>query len=64
MSCRRNGFLMLVYADKDKAIQYLETFIDQVAQWGDILQLVCAYMLIIISLFCTLFAYLCRLLVF
>ena len=30
MSCRRNAFMMLVYADKDRALEYLAQVMDQV----------------------------------
>ncbi|KAI3382227.1 hypothetical protein SNEBB_003689 [Seison nebaliae] len=40
MSCRRNAFMMLIYKDQEKALQYLSSCVDQVIQFGDILQLV------------------------
>eukprot|EP01134_Creolimax_fragrantissima_P005786 CFRG5786T1 len=40
MTVKRNAFMMLVYADKEKALEYLSTCIDQVPSFGDILQLV------------------------
>ncbi|CAG9854809.1 unnamed protein product [Phyllotreta striolata] len=40
MSCKRNAFLMLLHADQDRALTYLSNCLDQVASFGDILQLV------------------------
>lgn len=40
MSCKRNAFLMLLHADQDKALNYLASCLDQVGNFGDILQLV------------------------
>ncbi|CAH1975588.1 unnamed protein product [Acanthoscelides obtectus] len=40
MSCKRNAFLMLLHADQDTALSYLASCLDQVASFGDILQLV------------------------
>lgn len=40
MSCRRNAFMMLIQADQERALNYLSSCIDQVATFGDILQLV------------------------
>lgn len=40
MSCKRNAFLMLLHADQDRALNYLASCIDQVNNFGDILQLV------------------------
>lgn len=40
MSCKRNAFMMLIHADQDRALSYLSTCMDQVANFGDILQLV------------------------
>jgi len=40
MSCKRNAFMMLIHADQDRALSFLSTCIDQVHNFGDILQLV------------------------
>jgi coatomer subunit beta len=40
MSCKRNAFLMLLHADQERALSYLAACLDQVASFGDILQLV------------------------
>jgi coatomer subunit beta len=40
MSCKRNAFLMLLHADQERALAYLAACLDQVASFGDILQLV------------------------
>lgn len=40
MSCKRNAFLMLLHADQDRALNYLASCLDQVTNFGDILQLV------------------------
>lgn len=40
MSCKRNAFMMLLHADQDRALAYLASCLDQVASFGDILQLV------------------------
>lgn len=40
MSCKRNAFLMLLHADQERALNYLASCLDQVTNFGDILQLV------------------------
>lgn len=40
MSCRRNAFMMLIHADQERALNYLSSCVEQVHQFGDILQLV------------------------
>lgn len=40
MSCKRNAFLMLLHADQERALNYLASCLDQVQNFGDILQLV------------------------
>eukprot|EP00096_Caligus_rogercresseyi_P016475 TRINITY_DN914_c0_g1_i3.p1 TRINITY_DN914_c0_g1~~TRINITY_DN914_c0_g1_i3.p1 ORF type:complete len:994 (-),score=266.26 TRINITY_DN914_c0_g1_i3:114-3095(-) len=40
MSCKRNAFMMLIQADQERALNYLSSCIDQVQNFGDILQLV------------------------
>ncbi|XP_058467960.1 coatomer subunit beta [Malaya genurostris] len=40
MSCKRNAFLMLLHADQERALNYLASCLDQVNNFGDILQLV------------------------
>ena len=40
VSCKRNAFLMLFHTAQDRAVAYLGQNLDQVATWGDILQLV------------------------
>lgn len=40
MSCKRNAFLILLHADQERALNYLATCLDQVNNFGDILQLV------------------------
>lgn len=40
VSCKRNAFLMLFHTAQERAILYLSQNLDQVATWGDILQLV------------------------
>ena len=40
MSCKRNAFMMLIHADQDRALTYLSSCIEQVQNFGDILQLV------------------------
>ncbi|XP_023319800.1 coatomer subunit beta [Eurytemora carolleeae] len=40
MSCKRNAFMMLIHADQDRALSFLSTCMDQVQNFGDILQLV------------------------
>ncbi|KAL3116189.1 hypothetical protein niasHT_002313 [Heterodera trifolii] len=39
-SCKRNAFIMLLHVDRQRALDYLSGCIEQVAQFGDILQLV------------------------
>lgn len=39
-SCKRNAFLMLVHLDQDKALAYLDTCLDQISSFNEILQLV------------------------
>ncbi|TRY63097.1 hypothetical protein TCAL_04273 [Tigriopus californicus] len=40
MSCKRNAFMMLIHADQDRALNYLSSCLEQVHNFGDILQLV------------------------
>ena len=40
MSCKRNAFILLTYADQQKALEYLSGCMDSVSGFGDILQLV------------------------
>lgn len=40
MSCKRNAFMMLIHVDQERALSYLDSCIDQVHSFGDILQLV------------------------
>ena len=40
MSCKRNAFMMLIHADQERALAYLSGCIEQVHNFGDILQLV------------------------
>ena len=39
-SCKRNAFLMLIHLDQVKALDYLNTCLDQITSFNDILQLV------------------------
>ncbi|XP_065911705.1 coatomer subunit beta-like [Dysidea avara] len=39
-SCKRNAFMMLTHVDRERALDYLSTCIDQVHTFNDILQLV------------------------
>lgn len=39
-SCKRNAFMMLIHVDRERALDYLTTCIDQVNEFNDILQLV------------------------
>lgn len=39
-SCKRNAFLMLIHLDQSKALDYLNSCLDQIANFNDILQLV------------------------
>lgn len=39
-SCKRNAFLMLVHLDQDKALAYLDSCLDQISSFNEILQLV------------------------
>ncbi|KAJ8031969.1 Coatomer subunit beta [Holothuria leucospilota] len=39
-SCKRNAFMMLIHVDQERALEYLETCIDQINTFNDILQLV------------------------
>uniref|UniRef100_A0A183BWD3 Coatomer subunit beta n=1 Tax=Globodera pallida TaxID=36090 RepID=A0A183BWD3_GLOPA len=39
-SCKRNAFIMLLHVDRQRALDYLSGCIEQVAQFGDILQLI------------------------
>lgn len=39
-SCKRNAFLMLFHADQERAVRFLSDNLDQVAGYGDTLQLV------------------------
>lgn len=39
-SCKRNAFLMLVHLDQDRALAYLDTCLDQISSFNEILQLV------------------------
>eukprot|EP01135_Chromosphaera_perkinsii_P000028 Nk52_evm7s16 gene=Nk52_evmTU7s16 len=40
MSCKRNAFILLTYADQSRALEYLSSCMDSVGNFGDILQLV------------------------
>ena len=40
MSCKRNAFMMLIQADQERALNFLSSCIEQVQNFGDILQLV------------------------
>ncbi|RWS22433.1 Coatomer subunit beta-like protein [Leptotrombidium deliense] len=40
-SCKRNAFLMLIHLDQVKALDYLNSCLDQITSFNDILQLVC-----------------------
>eukprot|EP00088_Acartia_fossae_P067595 TRINITY_DN8451_c0_g1_i5.p1 TRINITY_DN8451_c0_g1~~TRINITY_DN8451_c0_g1_i5.p1 ORF type:complete len:965 (+),score=304.23 TRINITY_DN8451_c0_g1_i5:70-2964(+) len=40
MSCKRNAFMMLIHADQERALSFLSGCMDQVQNFGDILQLV------------------------
>lgn len=44
-ACKRNAFLMLLHVDQERALNFLATVIDQVASFGDILQLVIAQLI-------------------
>jgi coatomer subunit beta len=50
MSCKRNAFLMLLHADQERALSYLAACLDQVASFGDILQLVIVELIYKVSL--------------
>uniref|UniRef100_A0A915DJP9 Coatomer subunit beta n=1 Tax=Ditylenchus dipsaci TaxID=166011 RepID=A0A915DJP9_9BILA len=39
-SCKRNAFMMLLHVDQSRALEYLSGCIDQVTNFGDILQLI------------------------
>lgn len=39
-SCKRNAFLMLIHLDQSKALEYLNSCLDQIGSFNDILQLV------------------------
>ena len=39
-SCKRNAFLMLFHCCSERAVAYLSENLEQVAGWGDIMQLV------------------------
>lgn len=39
-SCKRNAFLMLIHLDQSKALEYLNSCLDQITSFNDILQLV------------------------
>lgn len=39
-SCKRNAFLMLIHLDQTKALDYLNSCLDQITNFNDILQLV------------------------
>lgn len=39
-SCKRNAFLMLIHLDQTKALDYLNSCLDQITSFNDILQLV------------------------
>ena len=39
-SCKRNAFLMLIHLDQKKALEYLNSCLDQIGGFNDILQLV------------------------
>lgn len=40
MATRRNAFLMLLQVDQKRALDYLSSCLDQIGNFGDILQLV------------------------
>jgi len=40
MSCKRNAFMMLIHADQERALSFLSGCMEQVQNFGDILQLV------------------------
>lgn len=50
MSCKRNAFLMLLHADQERALNYLASCLDQVNNFGDILQLVIVELIYKVSL--------------
>lgn len=52
MSCKRNAFMMLLHADQDRALTYLASCLDQVASFGDILQLVIVELIYKVSNIC------------
>jgi len=39
-SCKRNAFIMLIHTDQQRALTYLQSCIDEISTFGDILQLV------------------------
>ena len=39
-SCKRNAFIMLIHVDRERALEYLSTCVDQVNDFNEILQLV------------------------
>lgn len=39
-SCKRNAFIMLIHTDQQRALAFLSSCIDEIATFGDILQLV------------------------
>lgn len=39
VGARRNAFNFLCYADQERAVRYLSSNIDQIPNWGDILQM-------------------------
>ncbi|KAH7727282.1 coatomer subunit beta-2 [Aphelenchoides avenae] len=39
-SCKRNAFMMLIHVDQSRALDYLQSCVDQVTSFGDILQLI------------------------
>lgn len=51
MSCRRNAFLMLLHADQSRALAYLAACLDQVPNFGDILQLVIVELIYKVNIF-------------
>lgn len=39
VGARRNAFNFLCHADQERAVRYLLTSLDQIPNWGDILQM-------------------------
>ena len=50
-SCKRNAFMMLIHVDRERALDYLSSCIDQVNSFNEILQLVIVELVYKVSIY-------------